>query len=198
MVGASLALNVAAAKPNPMPEINNKYYYGVEAEQRTIDSIIMHFTAGSTVEGAVDTLKKRRLSYHFIIDKDGTIYQLVNELQIAKHAKGVREDGQRYNNTSIGISLVNYGKIEKRDNKFYNQYGKEYTGEVFEDKTNQTFWQPYAEEQLKALYELGRDLQTRYNIVIDEKHIFGHEDTSNNRDPGPAFDWEEFYKELEK
>lgn len=37
--------------------------------------IVIHSTGGGTLNGAVTTLRKKHLGYHFIIDKDGTIYQ---------------------------------------------------------------------------------------------------------------------------
>lgn len=44
----------------------------------TGEAIIFHTTLGNTYQGAHQTLKLRHLSYHFIIDTDGTIYQLID------------------------------------------------------------------------------------------------------------------------
>ncbi len=67
-----------------------------------IKRIILHHTAESSFSQTYHGLKARGLSYHYVIDKDGTIYQLVPEAYMAWHAKGANFD-------SIGISLVNTG-----------------------------------------------------------------------------------------
>ncbi len=36
-----------------------------------IDTVVLHWTAGSTVDGAVRTLLKKGYGYHFLISKDG-------------------------------------------------------------------------------------------------------------------------------
>lgn len=43
------------------------------------DIIVNHITAGSTAAGALATLFNpvREASAHFVVDKDGTVYQLV-------------------------------------------------------------------------------------------------------------------------
>lgn len=40
-----------------------------------VDTIVLHATAGSTLSGAVSTLRQKGLGYHYIIDKDGTVYK---------------------------------------------------------------------------------------------------------------------------
>lgn len=70
-----------------------------------INLIVMHYTAGPTAEGAIDTLTKpvsrggRKASAHYIVGKDGKIYQLVSEQNKAWHAPNV-------NLRSIGIEHV--------------------------------------------------------------------------------------------
>ena len=44
----------------------------------THESIILHTTLGNSYSGAEETLKIRHLSYHFIIDEEGDVFQLVN------------------------------------------------------------------------------------------------------------------------
>ena len=61
--------------------------------------IILHDTATHTLKLAEDTLKQRRLSYHAMIDRDGTIYQYHDWKAPCNHAIG-------YNRGTIGISLV--------------------------------------------------------------------------------------------
>lgn len=78
-------------------------------------SLVLHTTLGSNYKGAEDTLKARHLSYHFVIDRDGTIYQMVDVSRAAWHA-GVKSKpnlrtrnffGNRNpNRHSVGIAFV--------------------------------------------------------------------------------------------
>lgn len=71
---------------------NLRFSYG--DERADINTIVIHYTAGSSAEGAMNTLERRGLSTHYIIGKDGEIYSpsntdsnsLVNEEIIAQHA----------------------------------------------------------------------------------------------------------------
>ncbi|WP_050698600.1 N-acetylmuramoyl-L-alanine amidase [Anaeromassilibacillus senegalensis] len=55
------------------------------------DIIVNHITAGSTAAGALATLcsPAREASAHFVVDKDGTVYQLV-ALDRAAWSNGTR------------------------------------------------------------------------------------------------------------
>lgn len=81
----------------------------------THESIILHTTLGSTYSGAEETLRIRHLSYHFIIDEEGDVYQLVSTDRSAWHA-GVKSNpnlrvraffgSDNPNRRSIGIAFV--------------------------------------------------------------------------------------------
>lgn len=64
--------------------------------------IVLHDTAGPTLKGAEDTLKQRRLGYHAMIDRDGTIYQYYEWDDAVNHAFA-------NNRLTIGVSLVGGG-----------------------------------------------------------------------------------------
>ena len=72
----------------------------VRALRRTVNLIMLHtdltWGAGATFR----TLTSRGLSTHFIIDWDGTVYQLVDVAQRAAHVA-------EFNNVSVGIDLNN-------------------------------------------------------------------------------------------
>lgn len=51
-----------------------------------VDTIVMHATAGSSLSGAIQTLKERGLSYHYIIEKDGDVTKCVGSTDVAYHA----------------------------------------------------------------------------------------------------------------
>ena len=67
------------------------------------DLIVLHITQGPTADGAVQTFKNsvapHRVSAHFVIDRDGTVYQLVDINDTAWHAS-------ECNSRSVGIEHV--------------------------------------------------------------------------------------------
>lgn len=81
----------------------------------TKESIVLHTTLGNSYQGAYDTLKLRHLSYHYIIDEDGTIIELVPINRSAWHAGVKSRPNLRVrafygpdnpNRRSIGIAFV--------------------------------------------------------------------------------------------
>lgn len=54
------------------------------------NTIILHITQGSTAKSAIETFKAsdapHRVSCHFVIDRDGTVYQLLSIADTAWHA----------------------------------------------------------------------------------------------------------------
>jgi N-acetylmuramoyl-L-alanine amidase len=73
-----------------------------------VDTIVLHATAGSTVQSAVDTLRERGLSYHHLIAKNGQIVKCAPALAVAFHAgQSLGPQGPAVNEYSVGISFVN-------------------------------------------------------------------------------------------
>jgi hypothetical protein len=67
------------------------------------EEVIWHWSAGSTLGGAISTLNQKKLSYHYLIDRDGTVHQLVDENRTAYHSSG--------GGVLQGVSLVNFKSI---------------------------------------------------------------------------------------
>lgn len=67
------------------------------------NKVILHHTAGGTLRGAVDTLKKRGLGYHYMISKAGDIYEYVPADRWTAHA-------YKNNRGTVGVSYVCGGK----------------------------------------------------------------------------------------
>lgn len=97
-----------------------------KASGRKIDTIIIHSSydaIGSdpySVSGVISEYKSYGVSAHYLIARDGTIYRLVKESDIAYHAGVSRlPDGRtNVNEISLGIELIN-----TKDGKFTeNQY----------------------------------------------------------------------------
>lgn len=73
-----------------------------------VNTVVLHASAGSTLEGAISTLRNRGLSYHFLIDKDGTVWRGCPVLGQADHAgESEGPQGKYANRYSIGVCFVN-------------------------------------------------------------------------------------------
>lgn len=131
--------------------------------------IVMHYTAGPSLAGAIRSLTnpKRSASAHFIIDKNGEIAQLVETNRVAWHAGRSMytkpDDGsqiQSLNRHSIGIEFVNAGKLSitksrVRENVIYRTWwGAAVDDEdVFID--NDYFLPTKAWDRNKAIHKTG-------------------------------------------
>ncbi len=76
--------------------------YGVrdDLSGNEIDSIVLHWDVCDSARHCFCTLCQRRISGHLLIDGDGSVYQILDLVKLAYHAKG-------WNQTSIGIFLQN-------------------------------------------------------------------------------------------
>ncbi len=182
---------------------------------RSIEAIIMHYTAGGSLESSVKWLcnKNSKVSAHYIIDRNGKIVQLVKDENVAWHAGSVTTkvslNGRLgVNSYSIGIELCNWGLLEKRNEKFfcwprrassktttYPEWTLPYTGST-PVLMKEKYWEPYSNLQIDAAINLCANLVTKYNIKLN--WIAGHEtvDPTRKIDPGPCFPWEYFIKKI--
>ena len=137
-----------------------------------ISSIIIHYTGMETAKAALDHLcnPSSRVSAHFTIDEDGTLYNHVDPEKRAWHA-GVSKWGslENFNDFSIGIELVNPG----------HEFG----------------YRPFPDAQIDALISLMNDLFDRY--PIKPELVLGHSDIAPDRkqDPGELFPWHRLVQE---
>ena len=75
---------------------------------KTVDTIVIHWTAGNSLKQDISTIKTTGLGYHFIIDKDGKITQCKPISERTSHAgKSYGPQGLYVNQYSIGISFTN-------------------------------------------------------------------------------------------
>lgn len=83
-----------------------------------IEAIIIHSSYNKlssdsfSINGILDEYRQINVSPHYIIDRDGTIYRLVSDQEVAYHAgKSRLPDGRTEVNTlSIGIEIINTEK----------------------------------------------------------------------------------------
>ena len=112
---ACLALVMLAACA-PLPP-RNPIATWVPSQNRDIRKpqlIVLHFTDQDSVQQALDTLRTANpdgpVSAHYLIGRDGHIYQLVSDVDRAWHAGGGRWGTiTDVNSASIGIELDNNG-----------------------------------------------------------------------------------------
>lgn len=132
-----------------------------------IDILVLHYTGMKTAEEALARLcdPAAKVSAHYTIDRDGTIYAHVPESERAWHAGVSYWAGERnVNARSIGIEIVNPG----------HEFG----------------YIPFADAQIDALIELVRGILKRHSIP--PKRVVGHSDVAPARkaDPGELFPWQ--------
>ncbi|ANH82810.1 N-acetylmuramyl-L-alanine amidase [Niabella ginsenosidivorans] len=102
-----------AVVPNPQnPAINSQWYTTVNFDARKPNFVILHHTAQNSAEQTLFTFSIARtsVSAHFVIGRDGTAYQLLNEYMRAWHA-GKSKWGAitDMNSCSLGIEIDNNG-----------------------------------------------------------------------------------------
>jgi N-acetylmuramoyl-L-alanine amidase len=131
-----------------------------------IDTIVLHDTGGKTARSAIMWFlnPESKVSSHYIIDKDGTIYKCIPDSDKAWHAGVSSLHGrQNVNDFSLGIEIVDNNDTD-----------------------------PYPEPQLNAVIDLVVSLCMEYHVPLNR--IVGHADVAPGRktDPGKDFPWFDF------
>lgn len=151
--------------------------------------LVIHFTAGASAESSINYWKELGIGVcaHFVIDRDGTIYQCRPCNRTAGHAGASQwkdpKSGTTYhglNACSIGIELANGGDS-------YPEKFSSITPTTARHKNGGPFtkWETYPPAQLAACEMLSKVMCDRYKL----DDLVGHDDIAPNRksDPGPAF-----------
>lgn len=139
--------NISAQKEYKI--IDKTVNFGMrKTENRKISSVIIHSTYNNSggekydIDLIIKQFHRYNVSSHYVIDREGIIYSLVNEKNISFQAgKSSLPDGTTAVNTcSIGIELM----CSKEDSP--------------------------TKEQLKSLINLVKDIQSRYKIQYVLRH----------------------------
>lgn len=181
------------------------------------NKIILHYTATDTLKKAVSALNSNTLSYHVLIEPDGTAHQTRPFLKHAAHAgrsnwkqlKDLRNISSQ-NREAISISFINRGFFSKRSGDQYydanahgNPIGKTYSASEVTTKnsiyhpTKKRFWHNYTVPQLATCETILFALISEYD---DIKEIVGHDDVAIDAkfDTGPLFPMEKLRQETGK
>lgn len=136
-------------------------------DRRTpIDMVVLHYTGMQSAAAALDRLcdSAAQVSAHYVVEEDGSAWQLVDEERRAWHA-GVSfwAGATDINDRSVGIEIVNPG----------HEFG----------------YRPFPEPQMAAVEALLAGILARHGI--SPARVVGHSDVAPSRkqDPGELFDW---------
>ena len=136
-----------------------------------IDMLLLHYTGMKSASEALERLcdPAAKVSAHYTIDEDGTVYVHVAEARRAWHAGvGHWAGASDINARSIGIELVNPG----------HEFG----------------YRTFPDTQIAALTTLCHSILMRH--PIPSWRVLGHSDVAPARkeDPGELFPWQQLAK----
>ena len=147
--------------PVPRPSPNHD-----ERGADPVDILVLHYTGMGTAEEALSRLcdPAAKVSAHYTVDRDGTVYAHVPEERRAWHAglsywAGVRNVNAR----SIGIEIVNPG--------------------------HELGYIPFTDDQVGAVIDLACGILKRH--PVPPRNVVAHSDVAPSRkqDPGELFPW---------
>jgi N-acetyl-anhydromuramyl-L-alanine amidase AmpD len=189
------------ADPAWEPPTGLRYRPGREGGR--VDQLVLHYDACGTSRKCFKVLHDRRgLSVHFLLDLDGTLYQTLDLVDTAWHAR-------QANPRSIGVEIANLGAYPP------GEYPDAAAGPLVRGAIHGRTLEmrPYTDAQYAALAKLTRALcahfpdlrpdaprdakgQVRTDVLSDAEFarfhgVLGHSHvTTAKTDPGPAMDWE--------
>ena len=146
--------------PTPSPNFDDRTV--------PVSMIVLHYTGMPTAAEAIARLcdPAAKVSSHYLVDEDGTVYVMVAEDKRAWHAgkshwRGVTD----INSASVGIEIVNPG----------HDHG----------------YRAFPPEQIAAVVRLVHGIKDKYEIT--RGNVVGHSDIAptRKRDPGELFPWAE-------
>jgi N-acetylmuramoyl-L-alanine amidase len=144
----------------PSPNFNERSGEGVP------DILLLHYTGMQSCAAAVERLTsaEARVSAHYTVDEDGTVYAHVPEHLRAWHAGVSSWRGHSdINSRAIGIEIVNPG----------HEFG----------------YRAFPDVQIEAVIALSQGIVKRHPIPA--RNVIGHSDVAPARkeDPGELFPW---------
>jgi N-acetylmuramoyl-L-alanine amidase len=137
-----------------------------DARSGDVQHLVLHYTGMQTGAAAVERLcdPAAKVSSHYVVDEDGTVYSLVGEQFRAWHAGISYWRGlQSLNDSSIGIEIVNPG----------HEWG----------------YRHFPKAQIAAVLALAEGILNRHPVPA--RNVVGHSDIAPDRkqDPGELFPW---------
>lgn len=162
---AAMVLALSAAACAPLPQragIPTLWQASPSFDQRRPNFVILHHSGSAAAALALRTLTDpaRRVSAHYLVGRDGTVFQLVDERARAWHAGASYWGGTRdVNSVSLGIEVDNDGA------------------------------EPFPAVQIDALLRLLKDIDARYRIPAANYLGHGDVAPGRKVDPSALFPW---------
>jgi len=154
----------------------------VQDSKFKVQQCVIHHTAGGSAESTYNywNSSKDRVATHFLVDRDGTIYQCMPmekswgyHLYVAspgnKIDRNYKKLSSKYDAQSVGIELCNFGYVNFVNGKFVNYVGKL----IHHDRITKldtpyrgySYWEDYTKEQVESLRLLLLHLIEEYPIL---------------------------------
>ena len=145
-----------------------------------ITHIILHCPIG-TMQGTISTFLNpaRQVSAHYVVDRDGSIVQMVDLKNAAWHAMHMP------NQFSVGIEMVDCYMIANTLSRGCMNDKQWITG-----------------IELSTVADLVASLMNKFNVPL--QNVMGHNDPwlrqfgNNHQDPGPSFPWDAFRQQVQR
>ncbi len=136
--------------------------FGPRRDGLTPQFVVLHYTAMDSAGAALDRLcnPEAEVSAHYLIGRDGTCWQLVEETERAWHAgQGSWQGLDDLNSRSIGIELDNRGN------------------------------EPFPEPLMRVLENLLKEILQRWSLPPEAVIAHSDLAPGRKWDPGARFDW---------
>ena len=138
-----------------------------------VDTLVIHYISAMNidrddpfnVDRIIKIFRDYKVSAHYLIDRDGIVYRLVDECDTAYHAGVSVLRGRKYcNRFSIGVELIGTNDVE------------------------------FTDEQYKSLILLSIYIRSKHDIPLENIVGHNDIAPGRKIDPGKMFDWNR-YKE---
>lgn len=140
-------------------------------------AIVVHDTAGPSALSAINTFRSSgsKVSAHLVVDRDGSVTQMVDFDTVAWHAgKSVLDGRQGCNGFTIGIEIVNPGILNGKGCAWFHKKGQPGYGDAVQCTTPEHgngFWVAYTPAQIEAVTAICKALVKAYPTI---KQIVPH------------------------
>jgi len=173
--------------------VNVKIFHEIERRPMDkVDGIIVHQTGGATAQSTFNSYESSGANgAHFLIDKDGTIYQTASVHKTTNHVGKLRSKclvtkacspGEFKQAYSVRNKYAELSRLESRK-KFPSRYpensdsiGIELVGKVIAEMGNNLIYEQVTEQQNDSLRWLVGELVDTLDVSIHE--IYRHPDVS--------------------
>lgn len=154
---------------------SNKYFQ--EADHK--DMIMLHFTAGSSVDGAFNSWLHQdiKIGTPYIVDKDGTVYEIFDPKYWAYHlgVTGPKAQNHKHDKRSVPIEIINMGSLKLVGDTLYswpNNYKQKFCNISETNKFVKAnyrgfdYYEAFAEPQKVAVVELVKHISETFSIPV--------------------------------